>query len=164
MITPTELASVSTTERHALRRLSLTLHGSWHCNSTAQESPPVHSHLITDEQSRGAVDHRRSGCYQRRPWACCARSRRVQPRRIRARSMTPASTDHSSACRRATGCALALDSGDRSSLCMHSQGRPAPSPRAVEYSNAGDKPWQMAALGGTLRIRVGISERGAAIC
>ena len=34
----------------------------------------------------------------------------------------------------------------------------------VLYSNAGDKPWQTAALIGTQRIRGTISERGAAIC
>ncbi len=31
--------------------------------------------------------------------------------------------------------------------------------RAMPYSNAGDKPWQMAALSGTQRIRAAISER-----
>jgi hypothetical protein len=32
------------------------------------------------------------------------------------------------------------------------------------YSNARDKPWQMAILSGTRRIQSAISERGAAIC
>ncbi len=32
------------------------------------------------------------------------------------------------------------------------------------YSNAGDKPWQTAALSGTQRDQSRISERGAAIC
>jgi hypothetical protein len=40
----------------------------------------------------------------------------------------------------------------------------APELKVVLYSNAGDKPWQPAALGGTQRIRGAISERAAAIC
>jgi len=40
----------------------------------------------------------------------------------------------------------------------------SPGKRVNSYSNAGDKPWQTAALSGTQRIRVAISERSAAIC
>jgi hypothetical protein len=32
------------------------------------------------------------------------------------------------------------------------------------YSNAGDKPWQLATRSGTQRIQAAISERAAAIC
>jgi hypothetical protein len=58
----------------------------------------------------------------------------------------------------------AADSGGRSSPCMAFIRSVGSLARAVPYSNAGDKPWQTAALSGTQRIQDPISERAAAIC
>jgi len=62
------------------------------------------------------------------------------------------------------GAAIEFFGGSSTSARVWARGLERRSDVPISYRNAGDKPWQMAALSGTRRIRGAISERGAVVC